>query len=118
MTARLDHVQVAIPAGEEDLARAFYGKLLGLSEIPKPPELERSGGCWFALGASQLHVGADPDFRPAKKAHVAIAVDDLAAFRAVVEAAGHPVLPDIPLGNRERFFTEDKHGNRVEIVAA
>lgn len=118
MAATLDHVQVAIPAGGEDAARRFYGGVIGLSEIPKPAEQAGRGGCWFAIGALQLHIGVDPDFRPAKKAHVAIAVDDLTALRSAVEAAGHPVRADIPLGSRERFFTEDEHGNRVEIVAA
>ena len=41
----IDHVQLAIPAGGENAARAFYRDLLGLVEQPKPPELAKRGGC-------------------------------------------------------------------------
>ena len=117
MAARLDHVQVAIPVGGEDDARAFYGDLIGLAEIPKPEAAGR-GGCWFAIGEAQIHIGADPDFRAAKKAHVAIVVDDLAAMRGALTAAGHVAVPGTVVRGRERFFTEDRHGNRVEVIGA
>lgn len=42
------HVQVSITPGGEDAARAFYGGLLALPEIPKPESLADRGGCWFA----------------------------------------------------------------------
>src|SRR5215475_754619 len=66
----LDHVQLGMPAGEEARARAFYGELLGLRELPKPPVLARRGGVWFALGeAGELHVGVDDALVVPKKAH-------------------------------------------------
>src|SRR3546814_9535785 len=71
----IDHVQVAMPVGGEERARAFFGALLGLTELPKPADMAVRGGCWFALGDRQLHLGAETDFRPAKKAHVALALD-------------------------------------------
>jgi hypothetical protein len=43
----IDHVQLAMPAGGENSARQFYGRLLGMAEIPKPDELAKRGGCWF-----------------------------------------------------------------------
>lgn len=112
----LDHVQVAIPAGGEERARAFFTGLLGLVELPKPAALAGRGGCWFALGTLQLHLGVDPDFRPAKKAHVALACDDLAALRRRLEAAGHVTRDDIALDGVTRFFTEDPFGNRIELL--
>ena len=47
---RLDHVQLAMPAGREPDAVAFYAGLLGLAEVPKPPVLAARGGCWFEHG--------------------------------------------------------------------
>jgi hypothetical protein len=41
----LEHVQVAMPAGQEAFARAFYGDLLGLAERQKPENLAKRGGC-------------------------------------------------------------------------
>jgi catechol 2,3-dioxygenase-like lactoylglutathione lyase family enzyme len=31
----IDHVQLAMPAGREDEARAFFCGVLGMSEVPK-----------------------------------------------------------------------------------
>src|SRR5580700_5134071 len=77
MIVRIDHVQLAAPMGCEVAAREFYGSILGLAEIDKPPSLRARGGCWFQCGAQQIHIGVEPDFRPAKKAHPAFAVSDL-----------------------------------------
>jgi catechol 2,3-dioxygenase-like lactoylglutathione lyase family enzyme len=113
----IDHVQVAIPVGGEDVAREFYGALLGLVELPKPADMAARGGCWFAVGALQLHLGAEAEFRAAKKAHVALSVDDLGAVRALADAAGYATLDDAPVEGRERFFTHDPFGNRIEFIA-
>ena len=48
------HVQIAIREGGEADARAFYGELLGLPEIPKPDSLRDRGGCWFAASPPPL----------------------------------------------------------------
>jgi len=61
----LDHVQVAAPAGCEEAARGFYGDLLGLEEIAKPPGLAVRGGLWFRVGVQALHVGVAESFAPA-----------------------------------------------------
>ena len=87
----IDHVQIAIPVGGEEAARGFYGGLLGLTEIPKPENMASRGGCWFQLATQQLHVGTEADFRPAKKAHVALATKDLDAVRARLQAHGYTI---------------------------
>lgn len=111
----LDHVQLAIPAGGEDRARAFWVGLLGMKEVPKPPQLSPSG-CWFAAGALSLHLGVDQDFRPATKAHPALLVDDLAGLRARLEAEGYTTRDDTPIEGYERFFADDPFGNRIEFM--
>lgn len=114
--AALHHVQTAIPAGGEDAARRFYGDLLGLAEIAKPENLQARAGVWFATATLQLHLGVDPHFRPATKAHAAFAVHDLPALRARLLAAGHPTTTDEPLPGYDRCYTNDPFGNRIELL--
>jgi catechol 2,3-dioxygenase-like lactoylglutathione lyase family enzyme len=114
----LDHVQVAMPPGGEERARAFYGDLLGLAEIPKPANLAARGGVWFAVGPRQLHLGVDPDFRPARKAHPALRVRDLAELVERCRAAGVAVVEDEPLAGFDRVYVADPFGNRLEILEA
>lgn len=120
----LDHVQVAAPPGCEPAARAFYGELLGLAELRKPPALTGRGGAWFALGGGcQLHVGVvGVGFAAAVKAHPALRACDAAALRTLagrLEAAGARVDRTDPdeIPGVERFFTADPWGNRIELLA-
>ncbi|MDX6571885.1 MAG: hypothetical protein QOC86_1041 [Gaiellales bacterium] len=116
----IDHVQVAAPPGCEQQARAFYGDLLGLSELEKPAPLAGRGGCWFACGAQQLHVGVAEPFAPATKAHPALLLRDgaaLSALTARLDAAGSPTRPDAELPGIVRAFVDDPFGNRIELVA-
>ncbi len=105
-----------MPIGGEAEARRFFGDLLGLAEIAKPEALQGRGGCWFAMGDRQLHLGVEESFVPAKKAHIAVATDDLPALRGRLAAAGRALRDDAPIEGRDRFFTEDPFGNRLEIV--
>ena len=109
----LDHVQGAIPPDGEAAAREFYLRVLGLAEIAKPEGLRARGGFWAATGGAVLHLGVEAGFRPARKAHVALAARDLDAVARALEAAGRPVTRDAIPG---RLFTEDPAGNRTEIV--
>ncbi|WP_394729552.1 VOC family protein [Altererythrobacter sp. GH1-8] len=111
----LDHVNISIPVGGEDKARAFYADLLGMHEVPKPDNLSASG-CWFERGGVSLHMGADPEFTPARKAHPAFLVDDLAGLRAKLDHAGHETRDDKPVEGYDRFFAFDPFGNRVEFM--
>ena len=113
----LDHVQLAMPAGGEVRAEAFYAGLLGLERIAKPAPLAARGGCWFTNDVVTLHLGVEADFRPAKKAHPALVVTDLAALVARLERQGHPVRPDHELAGVERCFVDDPFGNRIELIA-
>lgn len=119
MITGLDHVQVAIPRAGESAARAFYGDLLGMTELPKPPALAARGGCWFASGSAVLHLGVEEPFRPARKAHPAFLVTDLDALAAALTAQGHDVTPaDGERPGIRRFHTFDPFGNRIEFQQA
>lgn len=111
----IHHVQLAMPAGEEDAARAFYAGLLGLGEVPKPPHLAARGGCWFAADGVEVHLGVEADFRPARKAHLAILVEGLAALVQVLAGAAVEVV-DEPLEGYDRVYVSDPFGNRLELM--
>jgi catechol 2,3-dioxygenase-like lactoylglutathione lyase family enzyme len=112
----VDHVQLAMPAGREDDARAFYEGLLGIPEQPKPPHLAARGGCWFESDTVKLHLGVDADFRPARKAHPALRVRDLPALVATLRAAGVELVDDEPLEGYDRVYASDPFGNRLELL--
>lgn len=116
MITGFDHVQLAMPPGGEQTARAFYAGVLGLAEVPKPEPLAARGGCWFEAGAVKLHLGVEQAFRPARKAHPAFAVRNLAAFIAHLRAAGLEVREDHELPGVARANIDDPFGNRIELV--
>ena len=113
----IDHVQLAMPTGEEARAREFYVNLLGFSEIPKPPELAKRGGAWFQSERVQLHLGVEADFKPARKAHPAFLVDDLEALLEKVQRAGYETdTSQPPLDGYRRAHVFDPFGNRIELM--
>lgn len=114
----LDHVQVSCAAGDEGLARAFYGQLLGMAEPPKPPVLAARGGCWFRSGSAVVHVGVEPNFSPASKAHPCLLSGDLDEVARRLADAGHDVTWDDAIPGVRRLHTHDGMGNRVEIQEA
>jgi catechol 2,3-dioxygenase-like lactoylglutathione lyase family enzyme len=116
MITGIDHVQVAAPPGCEHEARAFYSRLLGLTEVEKPEPLKARGGVWFQVGPQQLHVGVQEDFQPATKAHPAFQVDALDALAERLVTAGAPVKYDDAIPGR--FYTEDPWGNRLELLSS
>jgi catechol 2,3-dioxygenase-like lactoylglutathione lyase family enzyme len=111
----IDHVQLAMPAGGEDQARSFYGYVLGLPEMPKPPDLAKRGGCWFESAHVKIHLGVDSTFKPATKAHPGLLVHEI---RRIVERClelGISVI-DEPLDGYQRVYVHDPFGNRLELM--
>jgi catechol 2,3-dioxygenase-like lactoylglutathione lyase family enzyme len=113
---RLDHVQLAMPAGGEDLARAFYGNVLGLDEEPKAEPVRATGGVWFRGGEARVHLGVEPGFQPSRKAHPCFEVDSLDEALARCHAAGVAVSDAVRLEGIRRCFVVDPFGNRVELM--
>jgi catechol 2,3-dioxygenase-like lactoylglutathione lyase family enzyme len=119
-------VQVACPRGGEDEARRFYGEALGMTEVDKPADLVARGGCWFrayddeGTVAAELHVGVEDPFAPARKAHPAFVVDDLAVVAGRLRSLGFEVdesqRDSFP--GHVRLHAFDGHGNRVEVLQA
>jgi catechol 2,3-dioxygenase-like lactoylglutathione lyase family enzyme len=113
---RIEHVLLAMPAGEEDTARRFYAQALGMTEVAKPEELAKRGGCWFEDGDVRVHLGVQKDFRPATKAHPALVVDDLQTLTTRLREAGFPCEDDQPLEGFRRTYVYDPFGNRIELM--
>ncbi|MGX7761095.1 VOC family protein [Streptomyces angustmyceticus] len=118
MITGLDHIQLAAPPGTEDALRAYYTDVLGMTEVPKPAALAARGGCWFEAGEARLHLGTDPGFRPAHKAHPGLRVHDIATFATRLTTAGAPVTWDDHLPGHRRFYSTDPVGNRLEFLEA
>ena len=112
----IDHVQLAMPPGGEGAARTFYQGVLGLQEVPKPAVLAQRGGCWFESAAVRLHLGVEGDFRPARKAHVALLVSGLPALLDACRAHGLEVADAEPLDGCARAHVFDPFGNRLELL--
>jgi catechol 2,3-dioxygenase-like lactoylglutathione lyase family enzyme len=113
---RLHHIQLAIPSGGEPDCRAFWGGVLGLAELEKPPVLAARGGCWFRGGGLEVHLGVEAGFVPARKAHPGILVADLPALAARLTSAGVEVEWDGEFPGHHRFYAADPFGNRLEFL--
>jgi catechol 2,3-dioxygenase-like lactoylglutathione lyase family enzyme len=110
------HVQLAIPPGAEPAVREFYGAIVGMTEISKPPVLAARGGCWFRSGGLEFHFGVEDDFRPARKAHPGVLVSDLDALAGRLAAGGVAVDWDGTFPGHRRFYAYDPLGNRLEFL--
>lgn len=112
----LDHVQIAIPAGQDVVAREFYAGVLGLPEVPVPANLAHLAAMWFERGNLRLHLGVTTEFQPARKAHPALLVTGLAALAQRLREAGVAIVSADPLEGYNRFFVFDPFGNRIEFL--
>lgn len=116
MIQALHHVQMTMPEGRENTARAFFYGVLGMAEIEKPATLAERGGCWFAAGNASLHMGVEAEFTPARKAHPAFRVSSLTALIARLEETGTDFTRGIDLPGISRIFVHDPFGNRIELL--
>ncbi|HEY4346642.1 MAG TPA: VOC family protein [Gaiellaceae bacterium] len=114
---RLQHVSIAIPVGGEEQARAFYGGLLGLSEVQVLPKLDPARFVWFGLGGDvELHLMLFDDVRP-QQSHFCVAIESgLDELRARLDAAGVTTRDGTEVVGRPRFTCRDPFGNYVEVA--
>lgn len=113
---KLDHIQLAMPKGDEEKARSFFCGVLGMVEDVKPYPLNERGGCWFRGGSIILHIGVEEDFVPQKKAHPAFLVSNFKELENKLKEEGYVVVSDEALPNRSRFYSSDPFGNRLEFI--
>src|SRR5215470_3401324 len=113
----IDHVQLGMPSGGESGAREFYDRLLGIAEVLKPSALATRGGAWFESSNVKVHLGVDPDFRPARKAHPGLLVLELGVLVERLRCAGYEV-DEVGIDGQRRAYVSDPFGNRIELVQA
>lgn len=112
---RLSHVNITMPPGAETTARTFYGKLLGLKEIPKPESIRSRGGVWFDADGLDVHVSVEENRSGADvRRHFGLECADVDKLRAQLETAGVKTEDGRP-APWKRFFVYDPFGNRIEI---
>ena len=115
--SRIDHVQLAMPAGAEPEAEAYYSAVLGLDRVEKPPALAVRGGCWFRSPSVEIHLGVEEPFVPARKAHVALVVKGYRALLDRLVAEGYEIRPSDEIPGVERCHSDDPFGNRIELIS-
>lgn len=113
---RLQHVAVTVPIDGVDGARAFYGGVLGLHEVPRPPETAARAGIWYAMGDTELHVQARAEVSSPGDRHPALVVDDIDAWRSRFTERGVEVIDQPTLYGRRRFNVRDPFGNLIELT--
>ncbi len=116
MIRAIHHVQLAMPEGGEDAARAFYGDVLGIAEREKPEDLKANGGCWFESGDLRVHLGVETDFLPARKAHPAFITSDLNVLTHRLLSCAITFESADPIDGCARIFCDDPFGNRIEFM--
>lgn len=119
MNAAIHHVNVTVPRALESQAKNFYGVVMGLEEVPKPPESRGRGGAWYQLGPMQLHLSIEdgPGENCISKRHVCYTVANLTQAEQKFRDAGVEIIPDDqPVPGWNRFYVRDPGGNRLEIA--
>jgi catechol 2,3-dioxygenase-like lactoylglutathione lyase family enzyme len=118
--AQLHHVQIFVPKELEQTAKDFYGRVLGLQEVPKPAAFKDLGGAWYQCGANQLHLSIfrrPPEDNHGSQRHVCYMVHNLAEAEQSLRQAGVTIIPDDrPHDQWTRFFVRDPGGNYIEIA--
>jgi catechol 2,3-dioxygenase-like lactoylglutathione lyase family enzyme len=112
---RLDHVQICIPFGEEERAREFYTRVLGLEEIEKPDALKPNGGLWFKVADVQLHIGVE-EMQGKSKRHPAFEVEGLEEIRKHLLENQVKIKEETEVPGLNRFSFFDPFGNRIEFM--
>lgn len=104
-----------MPAREEDRARAIFVGVLGMTEISKPAVLPTRRHLVPGCGL-ELHLGVELDFKPARKAHPGILVDDLGAVSKRLAIVGYSAWPDGNFPGFRRIYVVAPVDNRLEFI--
>ena len=115
---RINHVTLAVPAGEHAKVREFYGQVLGLQEVRRPEALGAIYDIiWYELLDILLHIDFTPPWtKPAENRHIAVEVKDLDIVRAYLKENGVEIREAVPIPDRKRFYVLDPFGNYFEFI--
>lgn len=109
-----DHpADLVMARGQEEAARKFYGRILGLREVMKPAG-ER--GVWFDVAGIPLRLRiADPLPAGSTEVRAKLRVDNAEGFRQALNVARYRAYDAIALKGTKALVALDPFGNRVEL---
>lgn len=109
---------MTVSADHEEAAKTFYGTVLGLKQLPKPPGTRQNSGAWYELGGVQLHLSVEENnANAASDRHVCYVVADIEAAARHMRDEGTQIIPDpSPMAGVKRFYVRDPGGNLIEIT--
>ena len=115
---QVNHVTVAVPAGEHEKVRAFYSGILGLKEVTPPAAVDGAYDIlWFQWLDILLHIDFTPPWvKPAENRHVAVEVRNIRAVRDYLEKQGAEIREAVVIPDRVRFYVLDPFGNYFELI--
>lgn len=118
MALHIQHVSIPRPPGPEsrEQAQAFFGDLLGMTEIPVPKSIQHLDLIWFQVGDLELHCFAEEPFDDPSGRHFCLVVDDVEATWQRLEAAGYKPWDPESIPGRPRFFCRDPFRNIIEFT--
>lgn len=114
---RFHHVSVNTNGVAVDTMVEFYRSVLGLTDQPRP-EMPGIPGHWHAVGPQELHIvgapargeGIDPTGH-----HYCVAVEDLPAAVAELEARGIEYVRAVQGESTVQVWITDPAGNTIEL---
>lgn len=115
MNVRLQHVQLMVPPGKADQARAFFGGILGLAELPECKDSVDNVVSSYQLGTVGLRIVSDPDFKPRSIPIFRLNVPDLEEFEHRLKTFGIEFGPVLRPGEPTCIRFNDPFGNRIEV---
>jgi catechol 2,3-dioxygenase-like lactoylglutathione lyase family enzyme len=113
---QIQHISIPRPPGSDKIARAFYGELLGLEEVPVPQSIQHLDLVWFRLGNMELHLFAEAPVNDPSGRHFCLVVDDVKEAWNRLTAAGYTPWDTIAIPGRPRFFCRDPFNNTLEFT--
>ena len=108
------HIALTIPPGAQAQVRAFYGELLGMTEVDRPDS--DAGGCHFRSGDLEFDFDVEAGARTPRRAHPGALVPDIDALAARLTEAGIRIEWDHKFPGYRRFYAHDPLGNRLEFL--
>lgn len=89
-----------------------------MTEIERPPVLAARGEAWSRAEGLELHLGVEQDFRPTRKGHPGILVDDLEEVTRRVATTGQDVTWDRGFPGFRRFHAQDPLRQPARVPSA
>jgi catechol 2,3-dioxygenase-like lactoylglutathione lyase family enzyme len=109
------HIALSIPPGAEPQVRAFYGGILGMTEVDEP-HAGGDHGCHFRTGDLEFDFDVEFGTWIPRHAHPGTLVADIDALADRLAEQGIVVEWDDKFPGYRRFYARDPLGNRLQFL--